>query len=189
MIPAVRPVGLDRRPANLAAEVGVASACRALRLPRSALYRHRAARRVCSSPVPAPATPVRRPPLALSEHERHVVLDVLNCPRFANCAPAPIHAQLLDQGTSTLSSASSAATVVGWTVAEQESAELAEQLIADSAAKENIEPSPCPCMPIAAAACAASRWRRCCAILASQNHTAALTFLMTIPIQMHGSRP
>src|SRR5207249_12323789 len=39
-----------------------------------------------------------RPPLALSQHERRVVLDVLNSPRFANCAPAAIHAQLLDEG-------------------------------------------------------------------------------------------
>jgi hypothetical protein len=33
---------------------------------------------VCSLPVPAPATSARRPPLALSEHERRVALDVLN---------------------------------------------------------------------------------------------------------------
>jgi putative transposase len=83
---------------NLAAEVGVAAACRALRLSRSALYRHRAAHRVCALPAPEPATPARRPPLALSEHERRVVLDVLNSPSFANCAPAAIHAQLLDEG-------------------------------------------------------------------------------------------
>jgi putative transposase len=187
--------------ANLAGDVGVAAACRALRLPRSALYRHLAARRVCSLPSPAPATPARRPPLALSEHERRVVLDVLNSPRFANCAPAAIHAQLLDEGRYLASVRtmyrllqSCAAVrerrnqlrhpeyakpellavtpnqvwswditklkgpvrgtcfhlyvildifsryVVGWMVAEQESAELAEQLIADSAAKENIGP-------------------------------------------------
>jgi hypothetical protein len=42
--------------------------------------------------------PTRRPPLALSEHERRVVLDVLDSPRFANCAPAAIQAQLLDEG-------------------------------------------------------------------------------------------
>jgi hypothetical protein len=33
-----------------------------------------------------------------SEHERRVVLDVLNSSRFVNCAPAAIHAQLLDEG-------------------------------------------------------------------------------------------
>lgn len=82
---------------TLADQVGVAAACRALRLPRSALYRDRIARNVCPLPVPA-AAPRRRPPLALSELERRVVLDVLNSPRFANCAPAAIHAQLLDEG-------------------------------------------------------------------------------------------
>jgi hypothetical protein len=83
---------------HLADELGVAAACRALRLPRSALYRHRAVGRVCPLPVPVSATPPRRPPLALSEHERRVVLDVLNSPRFANCAPAVVHAQLLNEG-------------------------------------------------------------------------------------------
>jgi len=83
---------------HLAGEVGVAAACRALQLPRSALYRHRTARRLCSSPPVKPAAPARRAPLALSEHERRVVLEVLNSPRFANCAPAAIHAQLLDEG-------------------------------------------------------------------------------------------
>lgn len=83
---------------NLVGEVGVAAACRALRLPRSALYRHRTAQRVCPLPPAVPAVPTRRPPLALSEHERRVVLDVLDSPRFANCAPAAIQAQLLDEG-------------------------------------------------------------------------------------------
>jgi putative transposase len=83
---------------TLADQVGLAVACRALRLPRSALYRDRAARRVFPLPDSTIATPSRRPPLALSELERRVVLDVLNSPRFANCAPAAIYAQLLDEG-------------------------------------------------------------------------------------------
>lgn len=185
---------------SLADEVGVAAACRALRMPRSALYRDRASRRVCPLPA-AVAAPRRRPPLALSEHEQRVVLDVLNSPRFVNCAPAAIHAQLLDEGRYIASVRtmyrllqSCAAVrerrnqlrhpeyakpellavtpnqvwswditklkgpvrgtcfhlyvildifsryVVGWMVAEKESAELAEQLIADSAMKENITP-------------------------------------------------
>jgi putative transposase len=185
---------------SLADEVGVAAACRALRLPRSALYRDRAARRVCLLPAPSTATS-RRPPLALSQLERRVVLDVLNSPRFVNCAPAAIHAQLLDEGRYLASvrtmyrllQGCSAVRerrdqfrhpeyakpellavapnqvwswditklkgrvrgtrfhlyvildifsryVVGWMVAEQESAELAEQLIADSAMKEGIRP-------------------------------------------------
>nr|WP_246542432.1 IS3 family transposase [Collimonas antrihumi] len=186
---------------SLADKVGVAAACRALHLPRSALYRDRAMRRVCLLPSPLAVAPARRPPLALSQHERRVVLDVLNSPRFANCAPAAIHAQLLDEGRYLASVRTMyrllqgcaavrerrnqlrhpeyakpellAVTpnqvwswditklkgpvrgtcfhlyvildifsryVVGWMVAEQETAELAEQLIADSAAKESIAP-------------------------------------------------
>jgi putative transposase len=185
---------------SLADEVGVTAACRALRLPRSALYRERAARRVCLLPAP-PTALSRRPPLALSELERRVVLDVLNSPRFVNCAPAAIHAQLLDEGRYLASVRTMyrllqgcaavrerrdqlrhpayakpellavmpnqvwswditklkgpvrgtcfhlyvildifSRYVVGWMVAEQESAELAEQLIADSAMKEGIRP-------------------------------------------------
>ena len=83
---------------SLADRVGVAAACRALHLPRSALYRERAARNFCPLPAQVTTAPATRPPLALSELERRVVLDVLNSPRFANCAPAAIHAQLLDLG-------------------------------------------------------------------------------------------
>lgn len=83
---------------NLADRVGVSAACRALRLPRSAFYRDRVARNVCPLPLSSIANPRKRPPLALSELERRVVLDLLNSPRFANCAPAAIHAQLLDEG-------------------------------------------------------------------------------------------
>ncbi len=82
---------------SLAGEVGVAAACCALRMPRSALYRDRASRRSCELPAPILA-PRQRPPLALSEHEQRVVLEVLNSPRFVNCAPAAIHAHLLDEG-------------------------------------------------------------------------------------------
>lgn len=186
---------------TLAEQVGAAAACRALRLPRSALYRDRAARDVCVLPLAAITTPRRRPPLALSELERRVVLDVLNSPRFANCAPAAIHAQLLDEGRYIASVRTMyrllqgcaavrerrdqlrhpeytkpellavvpnqvwswditklkgpvrgtsfhlyvildifSRYVVGWMVAENETAELAEQLIADTAAKEAIAP-------------------------------------------------
>ncbi len=185
----------------LAEQVGVAAACRALRLPRSALYRDRSARNVCPLPAPTSSTVSKRPPLALSELERRVVLDVLNSPRFANCAPAAIYAQLLDEGRYVASVRTMyrllqgcaavrerrnqlrhpeyakpellavmpnqvwtwditklkgptrgtcfhlyvildifSRYVVGWMVAEQETAELAEQLIADTAAKEDIEP-------------------------------------------------
>ena len=186
---------------TLADQIGVATACRALRLPRSALYRDRTARNVCPLPPLAIAASGRRPPLALSELERRVVLDVLNSPRFANCAPAAIHAQLLDEGRYVASVRTMyrllqgcaavrerrnqlrhpeytkpellavmpnqvwswditklkgavrgtcfylyvildifSRYVVGWMVAEHETAELAEQLIADTAAKEGIVP-------------------------------------------------
>jgi transposase InsO family protein len=186
---------------RLADQVGVAAACRALRLPRSSLYRDRTARHACLLPLSHTAAPARRPPLALSELERRVVLDVLNSPRFANCAPAAIHAQLLDEGRYVapvrtmyrLLQGCAAVRerrnqlrhpeytkpellavvpnqvwswditklkgpirgtcfhlyvildifsryVVGWMVAEQETAELAEQFIADTAAKECIAP-------------------------------------------------
>jgi putative transposase len=82
---------------NLAAKVDVAAACRALRLPRSTLYRDRVARRVCLTPAPFAATR-RHSPLVLSSHERRVVLDMLNSPCFVNCAPTAIYAQLLDEG-------------------------------------------------------------------------------------------
>lgn len=186
---------------SLSDQVGVAAACRALRLPRSAFYRDRAAQRVCVLPSPITAEPARRPPLALSELERRVVLDVLNSARFANCAPAAIHAQLLDEGRYVASVRTMyrllqdcdavrerrnqlrhpeytkpellavmpnqvwswditklkgpvrgtcfhlyvildifSRYVVGWMVAEQETAVLAEQLIADTATKESIAP-------------------------------------------------
>lgn len=183
---------------SLAAKVGVAAACQTLGLPRSALYRERAARCVCLLPDPPPvAATRRRPPLALTTRRSRC----LNSPRFADCAPATIHAQLLDEGRYLASvrmmyrllQGSVAVRerrdqlrhpeytkpellaampnqvcswditklkgavrgtcfhlyvildifsryVVGWMVAERESAELAEQLIADSAMKECIKP-------------------------------------------------
>ena len=38
------------------------------------------------------------PPLALDAHERQVLLDTLNGERFADTAPAAVHATLLDEG-------------------------------------------------------------------------------------------
>jgi putative transposase len=186
---------------TLADQVGVSAACRALRLPRSALYRDRATRHACPLPTVTATRPSRHPPLALSELERRVVLDILNSPRFANCAPAAIYAQLLDEGRYVASVRTMyrllqdcaavrerrdqlrhpeytkpellavmpnqvwswditklkgpvrgtcfhlyvildifSRYVVGWMVAEQETAELAEQLIADTAAKQSIAP-------------------------------------------------
>lgn len=76
---------------DLATRVGVRDACAALGLARPSFYRR-------GKPKVAP---VRRPrpPLALSEAEEQVVLDVLHSERFVNDAPAEIHATLLDEGT------------------------------------------------------------------------------------------
>ena len=183
----------------LSADVDIVPACRALGLPRSTFYRHRHPRH--TAPGKAAHPPAWRPPLALSADERQVLLDVLNSPRFVNCAPPAVHAQLLDEGCylasvrtmyRVLQSCDAvrerrnqcrhpayakpellAVTpnqvwswditklkgpvkgtcfhlyvildifsryVVGWMVAERETAELAEQLIADSAFKEAIAP-------------------------------------------------
>ena len=185
----------------LAADIDIVPACRALGLPRSAFYRHRQTRRAVPPTAKAAHAPARRAPLALSPAERQCLLDVLNSPRFVNCAPPAIHAQLLDEGCylasvrtmyRVLQSCDAvrerrnqcqhpvyskpellAVTpnqvwswditklkgpvkgtcfhlyvildifsryVVGWMVAPQETAELAEQLIADSTAKEAIAP-------------------------------------------------
>ena len=141
------------------------------------------------------------PPLALSAAERQLVLDTLGSERFADTAPASVHATLLDEGCYLgsvrtmyrLLKAHSAcgerrlqrrhtayakpellATganqvwswditklkgpakwsyfhlyvildifsryVVGWLIAERESSELAKQLIADTAQRQNIAP-------------------------------------------------
>ena len=75
--------------AQLSPTVGVAAACAALGVPRASFYRQ---------PVygPAPARPV--PARALSNQERQTVRDLLNSPRFVDCAPAAIQATLLDEG-------------------------------------------------------------------------------------------
>jgi putative transposase len=84
----------------LAAEIGIVPACGALGLPRSAFYRDRQTRRTVPLAPPSKATRTHtwRPPLALSPAERQALLDVLNSPRFVNCAPPTVHAQLLDEG-------------------------------------------------------------------------------------------
>jgi putative transposase len=151
--------------------------------------------------LPAKAlVPAWRPPLALSSAERYALLEVLNSPRFVDCAPPAIHTQLLDEGRCLASVRTMyrvlqscdavrerrnqrrhpvytkpellAVTpnqvwswditklkgpvkgtcfhlyvildifsryVVGWMVAERETAVLAEQLIADTVAKEAIQ--------------------------------------------------
>jgi hypothetical protein len=81
----------------LAPAVGLAPACAALRIHRSTVYRNDARRRRLLVP---PATPAPRPapPLAFSDAEREALQEVLCCERFIDCAPATIHATLLDEG-------------------------------------------------------------------------------------------
>ena len=184
----------------LEAWVGVVRACAALGVNRARVYRVRA-RRCHLSGAHVRRGPRPRPPLALSAVEREVMLQVLNSERFADMAPASIHATLLDEGRylgsvrtmyRLLASADAVrerrnqlthpvytkpellATgacevwswditklkgpakwtcfhlyvildifsryVVGWMIAVREDAELAEQLIADTVAKQNIAP-------------------------------------------------
>lgn len=181
---------------ELAPQIGVAGACRALAVNRASVYRERCAR---DAPVQAQLRPA--PPLALTSLERQQLLDLLDSERFAEMAPAGIFATLLDEGRyhgsiRTMYRLLAAhhqlrerrrqrvhpayakpellavrpnqvwswditklkgpvkwscfhlyvildifsRYVVGWMLAARESAELAEQLIADTLFKQNIAP-------------------------------------------------
>ena len=78
---------------QLAAAVGVAEACRVLGVPRSSHYR---ARQMPEAPPPA-AHERPAPARTLSAEERSAVRDVLNSPRFQDCAPREVYATLLDE--------------------------------------------------------------------------------------------
>jgi len=79
---------------QVAPAVDVATACRALGVPRASFYRHRDRQRRVGPPCPPPRRP--SPPRALSTPERRQVLDLLHGERFVDAAPA--HATLLDEG-------------------------------------------------------------------------------------------
>jgi putative transposase len=82
--------------AELAAHVGLRTACQAFSLNRGFVYRDRARRRTT---VSRRGTSVRaRPPLAFSNAEQDVLLGLLNSERFADMAPAAVYAILLDEG-------------------------------------------------------------------------------------------
>ena len=77
---------------------GEAMACRSLGITRGELRRQRL--RALTANIMGPPAP-RQPricPLALSEAERQLVLDTLGSERFADTAPASVHATLLDEG-------------------------------------------------------------------------------------------
>lgn len=77
---------------ELAARVGVKTACEALGVPRSSRY---AARRPRPSKDRSPAPP---PPRALTTAEKATVRETLNSDRFADQAPREVYATLLDEG-------------------------------------------------------------------------------------------
>ena len=182
--------------------MGAGAACHALDLWRGAPARKRCQARCAAFVGPRARRAMRpRPPLALDAAENQLVLDTLNSERFADTAPAAVHATLLDEGryvgsvrTMYRVLAANGSTrerrnqlvhpaytkpellaiapnqvwswditklkgpakwtclhlyvnldifsrlVVGWLIADREEAELAEQLIADTVARHDIEP-------------------------------------------------
>ena len=83
---------------QLSSTVGVESACDALGVARATFYRRRPLLGPpVSASIPQPA-PRAASPRALTSGERDGVLAVLNSERFQDCAPAAIHAILLDSG-------------------------------------------------------------------------------------------
>jgi len=73
--------------------IGTRPACRALGASVATIYRRR------RSPEPKTPKPRPTPPRALSEPERHAVLDVLHSERFVDTSPEETWATLLDEGT------------------------------------------------------------------------------------------
>ena len=84
---------------ELTPALGAGAACRAVGLWRGAPGRQRARwhrRTLVGPPAPRAARPC--PPLALGPLEQQALLDTLNSERFADTAPAAVHATLLDEG-------------------------------------------------------------------------------------------
>jgi len=187
---------------ELTPALGTSAACRALGLWRGAPQRQQASVRRKAFVGPRVHRRARAcAPLALDAQERHVLLNTLNSERFADTAPAAVHATLLDEGVylgsvrtmyrllaqdggsrerrrqlthpaytkpELLAIAPNqvwswditklkgpakwtcfhlyvildifSRHVVGWLIAPRESAELAEQLIADTVARHDVQP-------------------------------------------------
>lgn len=84
---------------ELAPELGVVAACRAVGLWRGVPARSRARAQRAALGGPHPRRAARpRPPLALDPQEQQALLDALNSERFCDTAPAAVHATLLDEG-------------------------------------------------------------------------------------------
>lgn len=75
---------------QLGQQIGVAAACRSLKVPRSSLYRTRQPQ---AEPRPRP-----KPERALTEAERTQVRELLNSDRFQDETPRQVYATLLDEG-------------------------------------------------------------------------------------------
>jgi putative transposase len=76
---------------ELASKIGVKSACAALNVPRSRIYRQRQAK---AEPAPRPT-----PAHALSDAEKGSIRELLNSARFMDQPPRQVYATLLDEGT------------------------------------------------------------------------------------------
>jgi putative transposase len=76
---------------NLGNTVGKKDACEALQVSRATFYRHLKPDMPCQTKRPGP-------PLALSDPERHMVINTLHSDRFCDLAPYQVYAQLLDDG-------------------------------------------------------------------------------------------
>ena len=85
---------------ELTPALGVGAACQAMGLWRGVPARRQAElhSRTVMGP-PRPPAPRPGPPLALDAQERQTLLDTLNSDRFADTAPAAVHATLLGEGT------------------------------------------------------------------------------------------
>lgn len=145
---------------ELAEDVGVGAACDALRVSRATFYRRKKPKAVQVS------VPSRKSHRALSEEERAKVLDTLNSQRFCDLAPTEVYSTLLDEDTYLCSTRTMyrlleankqtrerrdqrhlyviidvySRYVVGWMVAERESAALAKRLIAETIGKQQLDP-------------------------------------------------
>lgn len=87
---------------SLAKAVGMKRACAVLGVARATVYRIRSRRQAAADGACEPATvekkPRPSPPRTFSHAERKTVLDRLNSEEFADCAPAVVHAKLLERG-------------------------------------------------------------------------------------------
>jgi putative transposase len=88
---------IDAAVTELAGQIGVRAACRAVGAAQASYYRrHR------TDPAPPRPTPIphrdRLQLRALTSQERAAILDVLHSQRFVDAAPAQVWATLLDEG-------------------------------------------------------------------------------------------